>query len=552
MRPLTLDFQAFGPYAGKEHIDFADLTGKGLLLICGATGSGKTMILDAMTLALYGKASGGMRNDFAAMRCNRCRPEDETFIEFVFEAGGSVYKFERRLTMKKVNLSESQNIYRMDEDGRFQPIREKINKSDMPAVAEELIGLNYDQFTQVIILPQGKFERFLESDSGQKGEILSEIFDTGRWADAANNYYRKAKADVDELQGLRDHVNSILGTEDCADLDALKQKIADTEKQLAELESEFKKADFDNRRSRLLADKEAAGRLRGLQKAAEDRQSDVKTAEEAAVRLESERETAENSLREHKSREGDKEALNREKAALEAKTDIYANLEKVQNAFDEAEKNLENARKAADNAEKALDKAQKKENGALKAYEEADREHKNVLHAFARGAAGRLAAELKEGEECPVCGSTHHPNPAKAGEDDVSSAEVDEKYEALGKKHDAWESARKSTEKARKDAETARDERTAAENARNAAENALSDSRSGMVDGIESLRQLKDRITKIDEETAAFDKRLAELTEAAENSRISLAEAGTAHRKAVEEAAKAAEELETARRTLIE
>ena len=179
MRPLTLDFQAFGPYAGREHIDFKDLSGKGLLLICGATGSGKTMIL-----ALYGKASGGLRNDFAAMRCNRCRPEDDTFIEFVFEAGGNIYKFERRLTRKRVNLSETQNIYRMDENGQFEPVREKLNKSDMPGIAEELIGLNYDQFTQVIILPQGKFERFLESDSGQKGEILSEIFNTGRWAQA--------------------------------------------------------------------------------------------------------------------------------------------------------------------------------------------------------------------------------------------------------------------------------------------------------------------------------------------------------------------------------
>jgi len=68
MRPLSLEFQAFGPYAGKEQIDFEDLTRKGLLLICGDTGSGKTMILDAMTLALYGKASGGVRNDFRSLR----------------------------------------------------------------------------------------------------------------------------------------------------------------------------------------------------------------------------------------------------------------------------------------------------------------------------------------------------------------------------------------------------------------------------------------------------------------------------------------------------
>ena len=189
MRPLSLEFQAFGPYAGREHIDFEDLTSKGLLLICGDTGSGKTMILDAMTIALYGKASGGLRNDFSALRCNRCRPEDDTYIEFVFEAGGNVYKFERRLEKKRVNLSESQQIYRMDDEGRFEPLQEKTRKGDLPVKAQELIGLDYEQFTQVIILPQGKFEQFLESDSGQKGEILTEIFGAGRWEAAARNYY---------------------------------------------------------------------------------------------------------------------------------------------------------------------------------------------------------------------------------------------------------------------------------------------------------------------------------------------------------------------------
>ena len=281
MRPLTLDFQAFGPYAGREHIDFADLTTKGLLLICGDTGSGKTMILDAMTLALYGRASGGLRNDFAAMRCNRCDPEDDTFIEFVFEAGGSIYKFERRLEKKRVNLSEKQQIYRMDEDGRFEPVREKLNKSDMPAIAEKLIGLNYDQFTQVIILPQGKFEKFLESDSGQKGEILTEIFGAGRWEEAARRYYDMVKTECDDLNALKEKVVSILSSESCEDLDGLKQKIDDGTDKLAELNEKFKEADYDSRRSRLLADKENANKLDELRKTLKRRQNDVNAAEKA-------------------------------------------------------------------------------------------------------------------------------------------------------------------------------------------------------------------------------------------------------------------------------
>ncbi len=552
MRPLTLDFQAFGPYAGREHIDFADLTTKGLLLICGDTGSGKTMILDAMTLALYGKASGGLRNDFAAMRCNRCNPDDDTFIEFVFEAGGNIYKFERRLEKKRVNLSERQQIYRMDEEGRFEPIREKLNKSDMPAIAEQLIGLNYDQFTQVIILPQGKFEQFLESDSGKKGEILSEIFGAGRWEETARRYHDLVKAEFDALTSKKEKVENLLGGEGCADLDGLKQKTEDTEKRLAELNEEFRKADYDSRRSRLMADREAAGKLNELRRTLEGRRKDGKRAEEALKEREKGHEEAENRLKEHKSGEGYKDASIKEKAALEGKKEIYANIDRVQTEFDETDRQWRKASSAAEEADRSLERAKKKEDEALLAYNEADRQHKEVLDAFARGAAGRLAADLKEGEECPVCGSTHHPKPAEAGKDAVSSAQVDEKYANLQKKRKGWEDSQKSREEAQKAADLAKEARMEAEKVRAAAEKSLNDSKSGMIEGIDSLKDLTKRIDKIDKGIAEYDRKLAEYTEAAEKSMISLTEGRTAAKNASDEVAKAEAELEKARRSLIE
>ena len=71
MKPLKIEFEAFGPYVGHEEVDFEALSSRGLFLICGKTGIGKTMILDAMTFALYGKSSGNGRNDFEAMRCTK-------------------------------------------------------------------------------------------------------------------------------------------------------------------------------------------------------------------------------------------------------------------------------------------------------------------------------------------------------------------------------------------------------------------------------------------------------------------------------------------------
>ena len=88
MRPVKVEFQAFGPYAGQEAVDFEAISSKGLFLICGKTGTGKTMILDAMTFALYGKSSGHGRDDFEAMRCTKADFETTTFVKFEFENNG--------------------------------------------------------------------------------------------------------------------------------------------------------------------------------------------------------------------------------------------------------------------------------------------------------------------------------------------------------------------------------------------------------------------------------------------------------------------------------
>lgn len=101
MRPIKIEFQAFGPYADYEVIDFTKVASNGLFLICGKTGTGKTTILDAITFALYGMSSGNGRNDFEAMRCTSADDSKGTFVRFEFENGGTYYLFERRSEKKK-------------------------------------------------------------------------------------------------------------------------------------------------------------------------------------------------------------------------------------------------------------------------------------------------------------------------------------------------------------------------------------------------------------------------------------------------------------------
>ena len=113
MKPIELIIQAFGPYKDREVIDFEVLNRRGIVLIKGPTGSGKTTIFDAMTVALYGGGSGlnsknkTGRNDFSQWRCNQADKDRKTIVSFTFEQSGHTYRFTRTLTPKRVKLDDS-------------------------------------------------------------------------------------------------------------------------------------------------------------------------------------------------------------------------------------------------------------------------------------------------------------------------------------------------------------------------------------------------------------------------------------------------------------
>ncbi len=195
MKPVSLRFQCFGPYMEEQYIDFSRLEPSGLFLICGETGAGKTTILDAICCALYGKASGELRGKggLEAMRCKLAGKGDETKVDFIFTSGPKRFRFTRSLKYARKNLNDFHNCM-VFENGNYVPLLENPVMTEVNRQAVRLIGLTYDQFRQVMILPQGQFEKLLVSDSEEKEKILVSLFHAERWQRITDELARRVGA----------------------------------------------------------------------------------------------------------------------------------------------------------------------------------------------------------------------------------------------------------------------------------------------------------------------------------------------------------------------
>ena len=177
MRPITLIMEAFGPFSKQEVIHFDQFKEKGIFLITGPTGAGKTTIFDAMIYALYGVSSGDQR-DGDSFRSDHARADQMTSVTLTFELKGKIYKIKRIPKQMRPKLSGDGLTVQMTDaelegDGvvlsGVKDVTEKIN---------DLFGLNAEQFRQIMMIPQGEFRRLILSDSREKSEIFRKLFGT--------------------------------------------------------------------------------------------------------------------------------------------------------------------------------------------------------------------------------------------------------------------------------------------------------------------------------------------------------------------------------------
>ena len=478
--------RAFGPYAGETVIDFEKLQGRHLFLICGPTGAGKTTILDAMCYALYGKTSGDRTGE--KMRSDYADSSERTEVIFDFMLGDKTYRATRSpAQMVDKKRGSGQTLAAMQaslselEDGK------EINtlRTGIEEAAGKLIGLNADQFCQVILLPQGDFRKLLVAKADEREAILKQLFKTQRFSDFKDRLKDRLDAKVREKMEKQTREDQILSSSGATDEKQLSQMVEEAGKELKEAQDIVKSREKESNEFREVYQKETAlmGHFTELEKALKqdaalkNEEGRMKEMEASLSLIRSARELAPYFVQlDGITREGKQEAvkLKTARADMETYARLNETLEKRIQELDAMKEKREEERKTAlkmqdlvpkaklygaavqalKNAKNALSRAEeetKRRQAAAEAARKARDEQKEkadaVRKSYIDGQAFLLAEGLEDGVPCPVCGAIHHPAPARGGDHVAKAEDVERAQKEYERASAAYDRANDAKEK---------------------------------------------------------------------------------------------------------
>ncbi len=195
MKILKIEFQNINSLKGTHSIDFreAPFKGSSLFAITGPTGSGKSTILDVISLALFnqipriGKIT---RSEIINKGAILTRNQKEAFAKITYKSKNGIYESTWSIS---TNRNDNLRDYEMDLRDLTTDILFDLKKSDVPAKNEELIGLNYNQFIKSVLLAQGEFAQFLKVKKDERGELLEKITGTWIYAEIGRKTFEKHK-----------------------------------------------------------------------------------------------------------------------------------------------------------------------------------------------------------------------------------------------------------------------------------------------------------------------------------------------------------------------
>lgn len=359
MRPKKLIISAFGPYAKRTEIDFEKLGTSGLYLITGDTGAGKTTIFDALTYALYGEASGSIREP-DMFRSMYAAPDTPTETELTFEYNGKEYYVKRNPKyMRPKTRGEGMTVNNAAAELHFPDGRVIANYSEVTDAVTEIMGIDRDQFTQIAMIAQGDFLKLLLAPTGDRQKIFGKIFNTqyygilqSRLRDEANrldNEYRQAIGKISEC------VSNISCDEDeLLSIEAEKAKrnelsAEEIGKLLEKLIEKDKEAENKANEELETIEKEIGNINEALTKYEEQKKSRQSAEEKSKLLSEEEPELLrlKERLEAEKAKQEETKNLREAAAAIGAKIPNYDELEEKNKAFSRLKKEIEEAEKEA-------------------------------------------------------------------------------------------------------------------------------------------------------------------------------------------------------------
>lgn len=466
MKPIKLTFENFGPYIEKQTIDFQKLSEKGVFLIQGATGSGKTMIFDALTCALFGKP---LTDRQQKMMVSNLTDKNSAEIALVFEEKGQEYIVERTLKKDK----SSSRLYEPNKDVIKKGVNERIS---------ELIGLSENEFKQVVLLPQGKFTQFLEAESERKRDLFKMIFNTnqyGKYQDRLKERLNDVKLRLDqlekEMQSKKEEIDEFSANKEAmqAELKAQQQKKDQLEKEIAQKnkkineqiqwhqqQEELNHAKRDWRellkQEEVIQQKEAIcqqlnqvksvhGIYDNLSKIQDDyqikqndlyerqqmlKQLKVQEAQTKAVGIA----TYQVLQKERATLQTDIKTLRKTKEQFEKELEMKQQVSQtVDRRLTEEEIDYNYKQQAYNTNEREVDdtkKLQQKIEVQINVYQDIEQQLKKVEQQYEilkqkyfASTVARLAKELEINQPCPVCGSCEHPHKASFESDEIVTDE---------------------------------------------------------------------------------------------------------------------------------
>ncbi len=464
MTPINLKIEAFGPYV-KAEIPFKENLGEGkIFLIHGATGAGKTTILDAICYALYGETSGKAR-DAKDMRSKGVDDKVLTRVEFTFALGDRTYTIKREINYSSKRKDEYQTHAELYCGEKIIETKERAIKTRIT----ELLGFNAEQFRQVVMLPQGEFKKFLAADSAKRQEVLNVLFDSTIYQKIEDALKEKAKAALEvkkELETRKETLEQQLNGADSDSMAAVEEKLLVAQKKSADL-----KVIFDAAHAQLSEGKILTAKFADLQK----KTSDVKAAQVQLAEIEKIFATAQAEYQSREAQDAQRKELDKKIHELEEIRAALENLTRKNSALKTAQSNLATAQekfnacdakakqyeelladleaqklkvadadaefekvkpilKQAKDKAKLLGEIARCEKSLAMEQEKFDVLEKNLTAAKIElerlqivDNAARLVSKLKPGEPCPVCGSREHPAITQAAIPTVAELQSAEK-----------------------------------------------------------------------------------------------------------------------------